>query len=468
MSATRPVRSIYRLAGGFRRFVATSHLLRGIGRDISWIGGGAICSRLLGLVTTIYIARWLGIDGFGRYGMILATLGTLGVFAGAGLGITATKFVAEADVKNAQQPGQILGLVFLCSIITGIAISGAAFLLGPWLSTQVLADPSLEFPLRISSALILFNTLNGVQLGALAGLQAFKAMAAASLSAAVITALFSVTGAYTGGLVGACIGVTVAAAAYCLVGHAILRAQMQRKNIRLSFSGVLRSRNILLSFSLPSLLSGLLVDPVNWLCAAMVVNQSGDYHQMGAYYAANQWMTALLFLPGLVANVVFPRLSRAFAQQGRDHALTIMVFSIGINAAVTVPLALVLSFGSGSIMRLYGPALSSEWPILVFTLIAAALMAIASPVGGVIAASGRMWVGMALNVAWAASFILLTILLLPHAAIGLAIARAIAYGLHVGWSSGCAVWLVRLLPRIHIEKPGLLLSGEKDRPKLGS
>jgi O-antigen/teichoic acid export membrane protein len=448
--------------------VASSHLLKGIGHDISWVGGGAICSRLLGLVASIYIARWLGVDGFGRYGMILATLGTLGVFAGAGLGITATKFVAETGVTNVQQPGQILGLVFLSSIVTGIGISALAFVLGPWMSTHVLADPSLEYPLRISSALIFFNTLNGVQLGALAGLQAFKAMGVASLSATVITVLLSVTGAYTGGLVGACIGVTVAAAAYCMVAHAILRAQMQRRNIKLTFSGVLRSRHILLSFSLPSLLSGLLVDPVNWVCAAMVVHQSGDYHQMGAYYAANQWMTALLFVPGLVTNVVFPRLSRAFAQQGQGHTLKIMIVSIGFNAAVTIPLALALSFGSASIMRLYSPALSSEWQILVFTLITAALMAIVSPVGGVIAASGRMWIGMALNVAWAASFIVLTALLLSHGALGLAIARAIAYGLHVGWTLGYAVQLIRLLPQIDIDKPGLVLMSGEDRPKMGS
>ena len=239
---------------------------------------------------------------------------------------------------------------------------------------------------------------------------------------------------------------------------------MQQRKVKLLRVSTLRARHILLSFSLPSLLSGLLVDPVNWLCAAMVVHQSGDYHQMGAYYAANQWMTVLLFLPGLIANVVFPRLSQAMVEHGRSHAFHIVAFNTGINAAATIPLALVLSLASGPIMRLYGPELSSEWQILIFTLVAAALMGIASPLGGVMAASGRMWAGMALNVAWAVSFIVATILLLSHGALGLAIARAIAYGLHVGWSLGCAVWLIRVLPQNRVDSAGLLLASENDRP----
>jgi O-antigen/teichoic acid export membrane protein len=455
MRAARPIQPIHQMAGRLRHFVNSSHMLRGVARDVFWIGGGAICSRVLALVSSIYIARWLGVAGFGRYGMVLATVGTLGVFAGAGLGITATKFIAEIRAKNSQRVGEILGLVFLSSVVTGIAITVIALLLSPWISTRVLADSTMAYPLRVSCAAIFFNTINGVQLGALAGFQAFKAVAVTSLCNTVITAASSITGAYTGGLVGTCLGVTVAAAVSCAVAHAILRTQMQRRKVKLLRVSALRARHILLSFSLPSLLSGLLVDPVNWLCAAMVVHQSGDYHQMGAYYAANQWMTAVLFLPGLIANVVFPRLSQAMVEQGRTHALNILVFNIGINSAAAIPLALVLSLASGPIMRLYGPELSSEWPILIFTLIAAALMAIASPLGGVIAASGQMWVGMALNVAWAISFIVSTILLLPHGALGLAIARVIAYGLHVGWSSGCAVWLIRVLPQIRVENAGL-------------
>jgi len=468
MWTTRLIQPINQMAGRVRRFASSSHLLKGVARDVSWIGGGTICSRLLGLVSTIYIARWLGVDGFGRYSMILATLGTLGVFAGAGLGITATKFIAENGVKNVHRAGQILGLIFLSSVATGIGITIIAFLLAPWISTQVLADSTLLYPLRVSTALIFFNTINGVQLGALAGFQAFKGVAVVSLCATIITAAFSIIGAYSGGLVGTCAGVTLAAAVNCVVTHAGLRAQIRWRKIRLSLSGILQNRHILLSFSLPSLLSGLLVDPVNWLCAAMVVHQSGNYHQMGAYYAANQWMTALLFLPGLVANVVFPRLSQAVAQLGRSDALNIMVLNIGINAAATIPPALALSLASGAIMGLYGPELSSEWQILIFTLIAAALMAMASPLGTVIAASGRMWIGMTLNVAWAASFIVFTVLLLGYGALGLAIARAGAYALHVGWSSGYVVWLVRLLPESRVNHAALPLASEDEHPQLSS
>jgi O-antigen/teichoic acid export membrane protein len=375
--------------------------------------------------------------------MIQATLGTLGTLAGAGLGMTITKYVAETSVPDRGRAGQIIALTFVSSAVSGVGISILAFLLAPWLSGSILADSNLANPLRISSALVLFGAYNGVQFGALAGLQAFKAVALATLATSGISSLCTILGAYTGGLAGACVGLTLGAAGSCVIGRVFLGKEMKRVNVRPSYSGIWRHRNILLSFSLPALVCGLLVDPVNWICAALIIHQTDGYHQLGAFYAANQWLTALLFIPNLVAYVVFPHLSQAFVQHGRRHVSKILALSIGFNAAICIPLVLVLSLGSASIMGLYSPALVSEWKVLDMTLITGALIAIAVPIGQAIAASGRMWIGAALNTAWAVAYIAFTVLLARNGAFGLASARALAYGLHAIWSSATVVWLTK-------------------------
>ena len=425
------------------RTVGSSDLLLIIGRGVSWVGVGAVGSRGITLAASILISRSLGVEGFGRYGMIQATLGTLGTLAGAGLGMTITRYVAEASIADRGRAGQIIALTFLSSAVSGAGIGILAFVLAPWLSGSILADPNLVDPLRISSALVLFSAYNGVQFGALAGLQAFKAVAIATVVTSGISSLCSIAGAHTAGLSGACVGSTLGAAANCIIGRIFLTNEMERANLKPLYSGIWRHRHILVSFSLPALIASLLVDPVNWACAALIIRQPDGYHQLGVFYAANQWLTALLFIPNLVGYVIFPQLSQAFVQQRRPHVSKVLALSIGFNAAICIPLVLLLSLGTASIMGLYSPGLVSEWKVLDVTLITGALLAIATPVGQVIAASGRMWIGAALNTAWAAAFITFTVLLARNGALGLASARATAYALHTVWSAIPAAWLAK-------------------------
>ena len=65
------------------------------------------------LIASMVVARILGKNEFGELGMIQSTVGMLGVFAGFGLGLTATKHVAELKHSNPERTGRILSL---CSV----------------------------------------------------------------------------------------------------------------------------------------------------------------------------------------------------------------------------------------------------------------------------------------------------------------------------------------------------------------
>jgi len=60
-----------------------------------WSVAGALISRGFLLAASVVCAWFLGKEGFGALGMIQSTTGMLGVLAGLGLGITATKYVSE-------------------------------------------------------------------------------------------------------------------------------------------------------------------------------------------------------------------------------------------------------------------------------------------------------------------------------------------------------------------------------------
>ncbi|MDF1515064.1 MAG: hypothetical protein P1S60_14730, partial [Anaerolineae bacterium] len=86
---------------------------------------------------------------------------------------------------------------------------------------------------------------------------------------------------------------------------------------------------------------------------------------------------------------------------------------------------------------------SEGWPTLVVVLLTAGILAVQTPVGQIIAASGKMWIGFAMNGGWAVVFVLGTLFLVDEGSLGLATARMVSYILHATWTFGFAIWFIR-------------------------
>lgn len=67
----------------------------------------------LGFLSSIITARLLGKVGFGELGMIRSTIEMFVVYAGFGLGLTATKYVAELRDLNKERAGKMIGMLRL-------------------------------------------------------------------------------------------------------------------------------------------------------------------------------------------------------------------------------------------------------------------------------------------------------------------------------------------------------------------
>jgi O-antigen/teichoic acid export membrane protein len=84
-------------------------------------------------------------------------------------------------------------------------------------------------------------------------------------------------------------------------------------------------------------------------------------------------------------------------------------------------------------MQGYGSSFVSGYRTLCISVVTAALLAIMTPVGQYIAASGRMWTGLMMNSGWGMCMIGASWLMVKWGAEGLAGARLIAYLAHSLW-----------------------------------
>jgi O-antigen/teichoic acid export membrane protein len=410
---------------------------------VFWSMAGAVISRGLMLVATICVARILGKTGYGELGMIQSTVGMFGTFAGFGLGLTATKHVAEFRKSDPERAGRIIGLSGMVAIVTGGLMALGLLIFSSWLATHTINAPHLAGPLRIGAIILFISALNGAQTGALSGFEAFKTIAYVNLFTGLLSFPFLIAGAYWGGLAGAVWALALNLGFNWLFNHIAVRREARRNRVPFTFKRCGKEWGVLWKFSLPAVLCGIMVGPVNWVCGAMLVNQPGGYGEMGIYSAANQWSALLLFLPGILGQVVLPVLSDQLGLKNHSQSSRTLALAIKVNLIIVMPLIIATSFASPYIMKAYGRGFVDGWPTLIVVVLTAGLLAIQTPVGQIIAASGRMWTGFIMNAGWAFVFLLSTLLLADRGAIGLASSRGVAYIFHAVWTFGFAACVLR-------------------------
>ena len=408
-----------------------------------WSLAGTALSRILALVASVIVARVLGKVGYGELGVLNSTLVTFQAFANLGLGLTATKYVAELREKDPARAGRILALSTIVCGGAGLIATTLLWMFAPWICTHTIDAPQLAEALRIASLGLVFATLGGAQLGALAGFEAFRVTTRINLWAGMLGVLVTVWSVWFWGLMGAVWATVVTAALQWVLTHFAVRTQARRYGIPIGLAGWWREQRVLWTFALPALAQGVMVTPVTWAAAAILVNQPRGYAEMGVLSAANQWYAAVLFLPSALGGPLLPVLSERLGAGDAPGTRRILRAAIGMSFALVIPIIAVLGLASPWIMRAYGPGFASAWPTLVVALVTAGLVAVTNPVGSVLGASGRLWLGFFMNSGWAAVFLGATMLLVKWGALGVAAARLVAYAVHAVWTLWFALNLLR-------------------------
>jgi O-antigen/teichoic acid export membrane protein len=395
-----------------------------------WSVAGTLISRGLGLAAAILAARMVGKLVYGQLGIIQGTVGMLGTLAGFGMSTTASKFVAELRRTNPARAGRIIAMSSVAAWSISLTLAALLLLLSPWLCQHMFAAPQLAGYVRLSAPLLVLGGINGAQLGVLLGFEAFKTIARINCVTGLVNFPFVVGGALLFGLPGIICGMVLGQAFGCLLNLRALRSEARNHGVAISFSSCMSELPVLWQFSIPSVLTELLISAVGWVTATMLVRQVNGYSEMGALSAANQWFNAAFWLPMMIGGVALPILSERLGAKDSHNSAKLLWLSVKINAVVVVPIVAVGCLASPFIMASYGKGFRSEWPTLVAVLLTAGILSLEFPLGQYLSASGRMWLGFSSNAGWAAVFLGANAALLRWGSFGLASARFLAYLAH--------------------------------------
>lgn len=362
-----------------RRFVAGG----------AWNLLGNAAPQALGFGAQIVISRMLGKASFGQLGVIYGTLITCGTFAGLGLSLTATKHVAEFRRTNSPRAARIILLTSLITWAVAGVITMAVAAAAPWVARVILKDPTLVLPLRVGCPLILLTALSALQLGVLAGFEAFRAVAGLNIAMGVCSAPILLAGAWLGGVTGMLAAYVSVAAITWGVSQWMVLQRARDFRVRTAYRGLLAEIPLLWRFSVPAFLSSLLWPLSVWFTNLFVIRLPGGYQKVGELNAVRQLQGAVNVIPVALNSAVMPILTSVLANTPSDKDRSLR-FTTNLTFAAVLPATLFLMLGAPWIMKLYGPGYSNTWPILVIMMGATGVTLLNSPAGTLILARGAM------------------------------------------------------------------------------
>jgi O-antigen/teichoic acid export membrane protein len=388
------------------------------------------------LVASVITARLLGREEFGKYGMIQSTVGMIGIFAGLGLGYTATKYVAVFRTRDPERAGRIIALGCSVAILSGGLLALGLFLYAPMLAAKTLNAAELTTELRIASVLLFFNALNGAQIGALAGFEAFGAIALINIVRGLIALPTTVVAVLLWGLPGSVWALVVTAVVTCILSQLTLHRKCTALGIYPTVSSGWKEGRVLWTFTAPAFLSGALSGPAIWAANALLVNQPGGYAEMGVFSAANQWRTAIGFVPGVLAQCALPILANLHGQRDASGYGKALRWNLILTAVAATAIAVPVALAAPQIMRMYGRGFEQGWFVLALSAATAVISCANGVVGTAILSSGSAWVGFAFNGMWAAVLLAGCYRFIPTSlSVGFAASLLAAYIAHTAWQS---------------------------------
>jgi len=413
----------------FWKRVEDSDIGSRIAKGSFWALTGSVVSQGLMLLASIVIARILGKTEFGELGMIRSTVNMFAVFAGFGLGLTATKYIAEFRIKDKDKTGKIIGLTTLFAGGTGGIIAIAILISAPFLAEKTINAPQLVNEIRLGAVMLFFSSLNGSQTGTLVGFEAFKTIAKVNLIAGALAFPIQIGFTLIYGMPGSVIGFGLNFLILWLLNFIAVRKESFKFGITIQFKHSFNEWPVLYKFSLPALLSGLMVSPVIWACNAMLVNQPKGYDEMAIFDAANQWRSAILFIPAVLSQIALPLLTSSNKQNQFNRILKLNVF---INFLIALLMAILISLFSSLIMKTYGKSFAEGNIVLIILSFSTVLISINGVIGQAFASKGRMWIGFLFNSIWGITLLISSFILLKlgYGAKGLAYSFLISYVIH--------------------------------------
>jgi O-antigen/teichoic acid export membrane protein len=325
------------------------------------IAGGAFWSiigngfgKAFTFIAMILVARILGKEAFGEFGLIRSTAMTFVAFSSFGMGLTATKYIAELLHTDKERTGRIIGLTYVFTFFTSLIAAVAFYLLTPWICETQLGRPELINVMRLGSVLLFLMTFMGTQIAVMTGFQDFRGITATNIITGIFAIPFYIGGTYYYGVYGTVLAVIIITFINVIVNFYFIRKNTHKHTIKYHLFDFYKEFFVLWRFNLPLLLSAIIHPVVMSICQIRLAAQPDGLEALGFFCAAMQIHAIIYFIPTMLSTITFPLLCEFSEQKHHIKYKKLGYLNLCINLIITMLVILPIVFFSQQIMSLFG------------------------------------------------------------------------------------------------------------------
>lgn len=357
-------------------------------QDSSWAVIGSAVSKAAAMVVGFIIARLLGVEAFGEYGMVKSTLFYIAVFSTFGLGSTSTRYMALCQQNDYLSVIKIIRNSITITLITSSVMAVLLFVFAGYITSE----PHLIEILKYTALIVIFNAINTTQIGLLSGLKLFKVIAINNALSGVATFILGPLLTFTMGLAGAVLSLFTATLLQCILNHIAIRKYLKSISSKATEQSSI-SEDITIGsifrFSLPIALQECVYASASWIRVMMVTTLAG-YSQLGLYTATNQCHLIIIFIPGVLRSVILSHLSSSLGdKQHHNQTLTTMLKT---NLICTLLPAVGIAILSPVMESIYGDSFVGLAPVIVVTAIVSIFESISDTYVQEFITHGKNWI----------------------------------------------------------------------------
>jgi len=403
-------------------------------RGTMMVAASLITAGVLALLTSIILARSISVTEFGVYSITISLQTVVSLFASFSIGMAVAKLVAEysaRDVKHALKFARSgLRLVLLFSTVTTIIY----FVLADPMGNGLYGEPGVADLIPFSAMVVFSSAVLGFTSGLAQGNHRMKLLSSMQISVPAISLSIIVALLPYVGIRIAFISMFVAQMTVALSAMYRLGKTGFPLGKRVEPDADMHYPKLILSFAVPAVIAAVMVAPIFWFGNTLLAFESG-FLAVGHFAVAMVFFQALSFLPNSLTIPLIPKISE-MSVNSREQVGSLVSKSLRAVSVLLFPLFFAIALFSRNIVGiLYGSEYYDSSEAMCLMIIACYYFAMATIVGAAIIGLGRMWVGLGLNMIWAAIFIAIAIIAIPvYGPKGLGLAFAASYVFHLATS----------------------------------
>ena len=339
----------------------------------------------------IFIARKLGVESYGIFGLLLSLFMINRAFLNTGVSRATSKFIAEDPNKSK--------IIFFASrtiqLWMAIGFMAMYIIFAPLLA-RLLQDVSLTYYIMFIGVMILpLAMLSLYTSGIMNGLRLFREQALIKGGYPLLRVLFTIVFILLGGgIFGALLAYFIAIILGLVWSIYLLREHMNSDKNEDNF--FLRKKIFL--FALPVAFSALCFSLFRNVNTLLIKSLLDDNVAVGLYTAANTISTIPYFILISLSLTLTPSISNATAKGNVVLVRKYITQSTRYILLLLVPGTLLLSATSGEVLRFfYSNSYVSAAPVLSVLAIGSAFLTLFTIFTSITTGGGKPWIEMSLN-----------------------------------------------------------------------